>query len=89
MTTHTLAALVGPFELIVLFVLLSMPVVLTVSYVIFRARFNRNRLDIHITEASILAELAELESAAGIPEQDKSASPASDKTERIYALHSQ
>jgi len=61
MTTHALAAILGPFELIGLFVLLSAPVVLTVSYFFFMARFKNNRLDLRMTEAKILSELAQLE----------------------------
>lgn len=89
MTAHTLAVIIGTFELIALFILLAMPVVLTISYVIFAARFKKSRLDLRMTETSILSELAEMEAAAGIPDQDKSASFSSDKAERSYVLHSQ
>ncbi|MHC5061491.1 MAG: hypothetical protein ACYTFK_10470 [Planctomycetota bacterium] len=64
MTTHTLAGLVGPFEMIMLFVLLAAPVVLTVSYVIVMARFKESRLDPGMTESRILSELARLEAEA-------------------------
>ncbi len=64
MTTHALAGLVGPFEMIMLFVLLVAPVVLTVSYVMVMARFKENRLDPHMTEARILSDLAQMEAEA-------------------------
>ena len=61
MTTHALAVIIGTFELIGLFVLLAMPVLLTVSYVVFTARFKKSRLDLRMTEAKLLSDLAQLE----------------------------
>jgi len=61
MAPDVLAVLVGTFELITLFVLLAMPVLLTVSYVVLISRFKRSRLDLRTEEARILSELAQLE----------------------------
>jgi len=58
MTTHALAVIIGTFELIFLFVLLSAPVVLAASYIFFMARFNNNRFDLRAEEAKLLSELA-------------------------------
>ena len=77
MTTHALAVIIGPFELIALFVLLAMPVLLTVSYVIFTARFKKSRLDLRMTEAKLLSDLAQLEaeSASGKNEEVSTSAP--------------
>ena len=71
MTTHALAVTIGTFELIGLFVLLSAPVVLTIAYAIVMARFNRNKLNLRMTEAKLLSDLAQLEaeSASGQNEE--------------------
>jgi len=90
MTTHTLAALVGTFELIALFILLAMPVLLTVSYVFFRARVKKSRLDLRAEEARLLSELAQLEaeSASGRNE-DVSTSTRRQGGGLSYALQSE
>ena len=88
MTTHILAALIGPFELIALFVFLAAPVVLTIAYIIVMSRVKKSRGDICMTEANMLRELAEMEAAVGISDQDKSTSLIADKAERIYVLNS-
>ena len=61
MLAGILAVTIGSFELFVLLILLSMPVLLTILHIILLSRFKTNRLDFHMTEASILNELAQLE----------------------------
>jgi len=71
MTAHTLAVIIGTFELIALFVLLAIPVLLTVSYVIFAARFKKSRLDLRAEEAKILSELAQLEAESASEQNEE------------------
>lgn len=87
MTTHALAALVGPFELIVLFVLLAMPVVLTILYVMLVSRFRTSRLDLRLAEAKLLSDLAQLEKeATSGREKDVSTSTRREPGGLSYAL---
>ena len=67
MAPDVLAVLIGSFELIVLLILLSMPVLLTILHVMLLSWFGKNRLNPHMTEARLLSELAQLEaeSASG------------------------
>ena len=90
MTAHALAVIIGTFELIALFILLAMPVVLTVSYVILAARFKKSRFDLRMEEAKILSELAQLEaeSASGRNE-DVSTSTRREGGQLSYALQSE
>ena len=61
MTTHVLAAIFGPFEMILLLVLLASPVILLIAHFFFLARFNNRKLDLGMTEAKLLSDLAQLE----------------------------
>ena len=90
MTTHALAVIIGTFELIGLFVLLSAPVVLIIAYAIVMARFNRNKLDLRMTEAKLLSDLAQLEaeSASG-KNEEVSTSTRRDPGGLSYALQSE
>jgi hypothetical protein len=65
MTTHTLAVLVGPFEMIALFILLSAPIVLAAAHIFFfMTKFNNSRLDLRAEEAKLLSELGKLQEKA-------------------------
>ncbi len=85
-----LAVLIGSFELIVLLILLTLPAVLTVSYVVLISRFKKSRLDLHMTEAKLLSDLAQLEKeAASGREQDVSTSIPREPGGLSYALQSE
>ncbi len=64
MAPDVLAVLIGSFEFIVLLILLTLPVVLTVSYVMLVFRFRTNRHDLRMAEAKLLSDLAQLEKEA-------------------------
>jgi hypothetical protein len=70
MAPDVLAVLIGSFELIVLLILLAMPVVLTVSYVMLVSRFRTSRLDVHLAEAKLLSDLAQIEAEATSQQAD-------------------
>ncbi|HIJ70849.1 MAG TPA: hypothetical protein HPP87_05735 [Planctomycetes bacterium] len=63
MTTHVSAAILGPVELILLFVLLASPIILTIAHFFFMARFNNNRLNIGMTKESFLSDISRITSA--------------------------
>ncbi len=64
MAPDILAVLIGSFELIVLFVLLTLPVLLTFSYVMLISKFKTNPLDLRMAEAKLLSDLAQLKKEA-------------------------
>ncbi len=64
MAPDVLAVLIGSFELIVLLILLTLPVLLIFSYVFLLFRFRTNRLDLRLAEAKLLSDLAQLEAEA-------------------------
>ena len=61
MAPDVLAVLIGSFELIVLFVLLTLPVLLTFSLVSLLSKFRTNRHDLRMAQAKLLSDLAQLE----------------------------
>jgi len=90
MTTGALAVLVGPFELIALFILLATPVVLIASYVFFMTRFNNNKLDLYAEEVKLLSELAQLEAeSASERNEEVSTSTRREGGGLSYALQSE
>ena len=64
MAPDVLAVLIGSFELIVLLILLTLPVVLTFSLVSLVSKFRTSRLDLRLAEAKLLSDLAQLEKEA-------------------------
>ena len=64
MAPDVLAVLIGSFELIVLFILLTLPVLLTFSLVSLLSKFRTSRLDLRLAEAKLLSDLAQLEKEA-------------------------
>jgi len=90
MAPDVLAVLIGTFELIALFVLLAMPVLLTVSYVVLISRFKKSRLDLRMTEASILSELAQLEAKSASERNEEVSTSTRREPGRLgYALQSE
>ena len=85
MPTHVSAAIFGPVELILLFVLLASPVILTIAHFIFLARFNNNRLNIGITKESFFSDISRITSAES---KQAPAQSSAEKPERNYALNS-
>ncbi len=90
MAPDVLAVLIGPFELIVLLILLTLPVLLTFSYVMLLFRFRTNRLDLRLAEAKLLSDLAQLEKEATRKRQeDVSTSTPREPGGLSYALQSE
>ena len=87
MAPDVLAVLIGSFELIVLLILLSMPVLLTISYVMLLSRFKTNRLDLRMAEARLLSDLAQLENQSkSRRDEDMSPSIHYDRVGRKHAF---
>jgi hypothetical protein len=90
MAPDVLAVLIGSFELIVLLILLTLPVLLTVSLVSLLSRFKTNRLDLRLAEAKLLSDLAQLEKeATSGREKDVSTSTRRKPGGLSYALQSE
>ena len=70
MAPDVLAVLIGSFELIVLLILLTLPVVLIFSYVFLISRFRTNRHDLRLAEAKLQSDLAQLEAEATSQQAD-------------------
>jgi hypothetical protein len=90
MAPDVLAVLIGSFELIVLLILLTLPVVLTVSLVFLVSKFKTTRLDLRLAEAKLLSDLAQLEKeAASGRQEDVSTSTPRKPGGLSYALQSE
>jgi hypothetical protein len=90
MAPDVLAVLIGTFELIVLLILLTLPVVLTFSYVMLLSKFKTSRLDLRLAEAKLLSDLAQLEKeATSKREKDVSTSTHREPGGLSYALQSE
>ena len=90
MAPDVLAVLIGSFELIVLLILLTLPVLLTISYVFLVSRFKTNRLDVRLAEAKLLSDLAQIEAqATSRREKDVSTSTRHGTGGLSYALQSE
>ncbi len=70
MAPDVLAVLIGSFELIVLLILLTLPVLLTFSYVMLLFRSRTTRLDVRLAEAKLFSDLAQLEKEATSQQAD-------------------
>ena len=87
MAPDVLAVLIGTFELIVLLILLSMPVLLTILHVMLLSWFRKNRLNPRMTEARLLSDLAQLENQSkSRRDEDMSPSIHYDRAGRKHAF---
>jgi len=87
MAPDVLAVLIGSFELIVLLILLSMPVLLTILHVMLLSWFGKNRLNPRMTEARLLSGLAQLENQSkSRRDEDMSPSIHYDRVGRKHAF---